>query len=227
MPEGASQPADSIPGNLTATTIIWKFLSRVLPGPDAIPTELSIWHPELDPSSYVSTGTYPRCWIYQAALILALDHPDYANSLLDIIRQESPELIEMLDSELPRAHQLLEDSPGSFESGFQGMLMRDGTLVSTGFVEKLSDWRRVLDSFMPLDRGPSKSMPRSFALGLLVAFRYPTAARVLVNWMHVSERSKLRMQVKTTREFIDANLPAHLRRMSLVRGLSELLPLDD
>jgi hypothetical protein len=221
----ASQPAEPTPGNGAAATIIRKFLGRVLPSTEAIPAELALWHPELDPSSYISSGTYPRCWIYQAGLLLALDHPGYAAAIIKLAQTEWPDSLERIDLQLPRLAPLFEDS-ASVEAGFNGILMRDGTLVNTRLVEGLSDWRRVLDVLMSIDRAP-KSMPHAFVLGLLVALRYSTAAKVLVSWMHTDDSEKFRTLVENLRASIDANSLPGLEGSLGGQGLSELLPLED
>jgi hypothetical protein len=207
-------------------SLIWRLLMRVLPSAEAVPEELAIWHPELSPLSYTGTGTYPRCWIYKAALMLGLDYPDYASRVVDLGRSEWPSELASLVSALPRAASILEDKPiEEMTDGFDGMVMRDGTLVRTNFVERLSDWRRILDTFMSLDPGRPKSMPRSLILGLLLASRFPDGAKVLVSWMHVHEQAKFRTQLEEVRAFVENNPLDSLESAHPSRCLDELLPL--
>ena len=179
----------------------------MLPGPGDLAGKLADWHPELDPARYINKGSYPRCWVYQAALLLAVDCPHYASSLLQLARRDDPGVIEALEPRLELAAWLSDNGADSdkLPANREFLLLRDGTIVTKELALRLQNWKRVLDEFMRIDLPANKNMVRAFILGLLVGKVYPSAATMLAVYMHTEEPAIFLTEVHAMRQIAEGN----------------------
>src|SRR3990172_4655231 len=64
--------------------------------------ELQVWHPALDANQYLVSHSFPRCWVVTASLIFATAFTEYAQVLLDSLRQR-PDTVREIDLRIAHA----------------------------------------------------------------------------------------------------------------------------
>ena len=83
---GADAGKDS-EAQFDATAIAEEVYRAMLPSEErAFRAELELWHPRLDAERYLARRSYPRCWVFTAALVFAVAHTEYARALLESLR---------------------------------------------------------------------------------------------------------------------------------------------
>ena len=139
--------------------------------------ELTLWHPELPAEQYLGSGSVPRCWIFEVAVILTAAFPEYGRALFDAFRARNPEVWEAARER--SARQFGQLAPDSIDGRWRKLMC--------------AVWSRVTPSLPPFEKG------------LIVSFTLPALSRAFAAQMQASDPAKWERQVKALRHVIDVN----------------------
>ena len=142
----------------------------------AFRAELELWHPSLDAERYLARRSYPRCWVFTAALVFAVAHTEYARALLESLRLIQPRLATS-DVNHALAFAAEDLSELAADSWRITVCWAGGNLWFFG----------------------AQTMIRAFALGLTVAFVSPETARNVVDVVRSADPEAFERQLAGAR----------------------------